>query len=139
MGWDVGVDEPGVEHPARQIDHRGFRPAPCAQVGVDRRDAPVHHRDLEALGNDGAARAPVDDPSDEEEVCRGHGPHARNGYAEVFALTSYDVFVDSKKLTSCRVSFAVAIHFAGFDTLYSGSKPSSSRRRSARYFTYWLM
>lgn len=38
-------------------------------------------------------------------------------YAEVFALTSYDVFVDSKKLTSCRVSLAVAIHLAGFDTL----------------------
>jgi hypothetical protein len=34
-----------------------------------------------------------------------------------FAFDSYDVFVDSKKLTSCSVSFAVAIHFAGFDTL----------------------
>src|SRR5450830_1269115 len=56
-----------------------------------------------------------------------------------FAFDSYEVFVDSKKLTSCSVSFAAAIHLAGFDTLYSASKPSSSSRRSARYFTYWLM
>jgi len=55
------------------------------------------------------------------------------------AFDSYDVFVDSKKFTSCRVSFAVAIHLAGFVTLYSVSNPSSSSRRSARYFTYWLM
>ncbi|MCU1598758.1 MAG: hypothetical protein JWQ47_2497, partial [Glaciihabitans sp.] len=55
------------------------------------------------------------------------------------AFDSYDVFVDSKKFTSWRVSFAAAIHFAGFDTLYSASKPSSSSLRSARYFTYWLM
>jgi hypothetical protein len=54
-------------------------------------------------------------------------------------LDSYEVFVDSKKFTSCSVSLAVAIHFAGFVTLYSVSNPSSSRRRSARYFTYWLM
>jgi hypothetical protein len=33
------------------------------------------------------------------------------------AFDSYDVFVDSKKFTSCRVSFAAAIHFAGFETL----------------------
>ena len=58
---------------------------------------------------------------------------------DAFAFDSYDVFVDSKKLTSSSVSFAVAIHFAGFDTLYSASNPSSSRRRSARYLTYWLM
>jgi hypothetical protein len=55
------------------------------------------------------------------------------------ALDSYDVLVDSKKFTSCRVSFAVAIHLAGLVTLYSASKPSSSSRRSARYLTYWLM
>src|SRR3954471_19376793 len=58
---------------------------------------------------------------------------------EAFALDSYDVFVDSKKFTSSRVSFAVAIHLAGFATLYSASNPSSSSRRSARYLTYWLM
>jgi hypothetical protein len=37
------------------------------------------------------------------------------------------VFVDSKKFTNCKVSFAVAIHLAGFDTLYSVSKPRSSK------------
>src|SRR5690606_18970197 len=34
-----------------------------------------------------------------------------------FAFVSYEVFVDSKKLTSSSVSLAVAIHLAGFDTL----------------------
>ena len=33
------------------------------------------------------------------------------------AFASYEVFVDSKKFTSSSVSLAVAIHFAGFDTL----------------------
>ena len=33
------------------------------------------------------------------------------------AFDSYEVFVDSKKLTNCRVSFAAAIHFAGLETL----------------------
>jgi hypothetical protein len=33
------------------------------------------------------------------------------------ALLSYDVLVDSKKFTSCSVSFAVLIHFAGLSTL----------------------
>ena len=33
------------------------------------------------------------------------------------AFDSYDVFVDSKKFTSWRVSLAAAIHLAGFDTL----------------------
>jgi hypothetical protein len=60
-------------------------------------------------------------------------------YRDDVALTSYEVLVDSKKFTNCKVSFAVAIHLAGFETLYSVSNPSSSRRRSARYFTYWLM
>lgn len=34
-----------------------------------------------------------------------------------WALTSYEVLVASKKFTSWSVSFAVAIHLAGFDTL----------------------
>ena len=54
------------------------------------------------------------------------------------ASTSYEVLVDSKKFTSCKVSLAVAIHLAGL-TPVVGSNPNSSRRRSARYFTYWLM
>jgi hypothetical protein len=33
------------------------------------------------------------------------------------AFDSYEVLVDSKKLTSCSVSFAAAIHFAGLVTL----------------------
>jgi len=33
------------------------------------------------------------------------------------ALASYEVLVDSKKFTSSRVSLAVAIHLAGFETL----------------------
>jgi hypothetical protein len=40
------------------------------------------------------------------------------GFEEVaLAFDSYDVFVDSKKFTSWRVSLAAAIHFAGFATL----------------------
>jgi hypothetical protein len=51
-------------------------------------------------------------------LTEGHDRNRQAVYAlEVPELTSYEVFVDSKKLTSWRVSFAVAIHFAGFDTL----------------------
>ena len=159
-GVDVRVDEAGVQHPAREVVHDRAGAAPVGEVGRDRRDAPPDDGDLErpgggaagrGTGNSTAARPRVDDSAGEEEICVGHGPRVGGwerarapgvqtvDYAEVLALTSYEVFVDSKKLTSWRVSFAVAIHFAGFDTLYSGSKPSSSRRRSARYLTYWLM
>jgi hypothetical protein len=48
-------------------------------------------------------------------LCRCQTPAVCFVVAEAF--DSYEVFVDSKKLTSCRVSLAAAIHFAGFDTL----------------------
>lgn len=41
----------------------------------------------------------------------------QNYELELFALTSYEVLVASKKFTNWRVSLAVAIHLAGFDTL----------------------
>ena len=75
-GVDVRVDEPGMQHPARQIDHLGGRAAPCAQVNIHRRDATVDDGDLQRFGhscsqgirpgNTTAARPPVDDSSDEE-------------------------------------------------------------------------
>lgn len=60
---------------------------------------------------------------------------ARHRLPVAWALTSYEVLVASKKFTTCKVSLAVAIHLAGLTTRYSGSNPSSSRRRSARYLT----
>ena len=75
-GVDVRVDEPGVQHPAREIDDLGAGPAPGAQVGADRGDAPVDDGDLQGLGSrrTATARASVDDSSEEEQVSVGHGP-----------------------------------------------------------------
>ncbi len=44
-------------------------------------------------------------------------PNCGSYFLVACALTSYDVLVASKKFTNWRVSFAVAIHLAGFDTL----------------------
>ena len=71
-GVDVCVDEPGVQHAARQIDHRSVGPAPGAEVSIHRRNATVDHGNLHRLRlarNANAAQLPAD-ALGKEDVCR---------------------------------------------------------------------
>lgn len=81
----------------------------CVRVCVQ-----LIHLDIHRLTQRDSARVEPVDPRDAQRIgelqC-----YLAPTIAE--ALDSYEVLVDSKKLTSCSVSLAAAIHLAGLETL----------------------